>query len=266
MQAGKVWAACRNAILVVGPLLLVCIGCAAWADQATPPDEVVVGFGNRLPPYVFPEQQTGMIVEIFREALAPQGYRVKPVFLPLKREAMLFDEHKIDAAMLDFYVDMTKPGRVYGAPAFVYHNVLITLANRHLKIGSPADMQGLSVLAFQGALGLYPEWLQEVNAAGRYQETNNQALQVLTLADGGVDVVLSDRVIFDYFRRQALSKHGNHGEVFEEHDVIANNPDLYRTVFHDETVRDAYNAGLASLIKSQRYDQIVKSFMDRPVD
>ena len=263
MQAGKVWAACRSAILTVGTILLVCAGGAAWS---APQDEVVVGFGNRLPPYVFPEQQTGMIVEIFREALASQGYRLKPVFLPLKREAMLFDEHKIDAAMLDFYVDMTKPGNVYGAPAFVYHNVLITLANRHLKIERPADLQNLSVLAFQGALGLYPEWLRQVNAAGRYQETNNQALQVLTLGDGGVDVVLSDRVIFDYFRRQAQSKHGSHGEVFEEHDLIANRPDLYRTVFHDEKVRDAYNAGLTILMKSQRYDQIVKSFMERPVD
>jgi len=263
MQAGKVWAACRSAILAAGMILMVSAGGAA---RSAPQDEVVVGFGNRLPPYVFPEQQTGMIVEIFREALASQGYRLKPVFLPLKREAMLFDEHKIDAAMLDFYVDMTKPGNVYGAPAFVYHNVLITLADRHLKIDSPADMQGLSVLAFQGALGLYPDWLQQVSAAGRHQETNNQALQVLTLADGGVDVVLSDRAIFNYFRRQAQSKHGNHGEVFEEHDVLPNKSDLYRTVFHDEKVRDAFNIGLNSLIKSGRYDQIVKSFMDRPPD
>ena len=263
MAVGAIWGRCRRVFLFAGLVLAFCIGSAG---RAAPEVEVTVGFGDRLPPYVFPERQTGITVEIFREALSHGGYRLKPVFLPLKREAMMFDDHKIDAAMLDFYVDMTKAGALHGAPAFVYHNVLITLSDRHLKIESPADLRGLSVLTFQGALGLYPEWLREVNAAGHYRETDNQALQVLTLAEGGVDAILSDRNIFEHFRRQAQRKYGKHENIFAEHDVIANKPDLFKTVFHDEKVRDAYNAGLEYLMKSGRYDQIVRSFMEKPVD
>jgi polar amino acid transport system substrate-binding protein len=233
---------------------------AAMMASAVHADEVIVGFGNRLPPFVLPESKSGVTVEIFREALAYRGHAMKPDFLPLKRVPQMFAARLIDVAMLDFGIDVAKVDGVYGEPAFVYDNVLVTLADRHIKIERPNDLQGLSVLGFQGALGVYPEWVTEADRAGKYQETNNQMLQVLTLLSGENDVVLSDRNIFEYFRNQADKKYGAMASKFEIHQVVSKKPIYFRTVFRDKNLRDDYNAGISYLKKSGKYDEIIKKY------
>lgn len=80
-----------------------------------------------------------------------------------------------------------------------YDNLFITLKARKLKVRKPEDLKGLSVIAFQGALRRYPEWLGPVVEAGNYHEQPDQETQVLTLHKGRHDVVLRDRNIFKYF-------------------------------------------------------------------
>lgn len=163
-------------------------------------DEVRMAFGEKIPPFCFPETNSGIEIEVIAEALAVGGgHRLKPVYYPFARVPVAFKAGEVDAAMTDLGEDMQPHGGHYGDPAVFYDNVFITLRSRGLQIRRPEDLKGLSVIAFQGADKRYPEWLGPVKQAGNYHEQNDQSLQVRMLNDGRHDVVLSDRSIFRYF-------------------------------------------------------------------
>ena len=58
-----------------------------------------------------------------------------------------------------------------------YHDVLISLASRELDIEQPSDLDGLSVITFQNAWKVYPDWLQAVKENEFYEETPDQSVQ-----------------------------------------------------------------------------------------
>ena len=228
---------------------------AAWAE------EVSVGLGDHLAPYIVPEAGTGFEVEVFREALAHSGHVMKPVFLPIKRAATMFADGKLDAAMMDSGIDLAAKGGLYADPAVVYDNVFIALSDRHLAVRSPADLRGLSVLAFPGALTRYPDWLSEVDKAGKYRETNNQILQVLSLRAGEFDVVLSDRYVFRYYAVQLRRRRALPAFKTTEYPVIVEDPRDYRAVFRNPTVKADYEAGLRFLRESGRYAALFSQYV-----
>lgn len=135
------------------------------------------------------------------EALAYRGHRLAPRYFPLARVPLAFRQGEVQAAMTDLGQDLSTQGAHYGEPAVLYRNVLVSLQGRRLKIEKPEDLQGLSIVAFQGAAKRYPEWLAASEAAGLYFEQNNQELQVLGLNKGRYDVVLSDQRIYQYFEQ-----------------------------------------------------------------
>lgn len=170
-------------------LLLISSGMSRAAD-------VVMAFGEKIPPFCFPESDSGIELEIIGEALAFRGHKLKPRYYPLARVPLTFRKGEVDAAMTDLGQDLSDVGAHYGDPAVIYQNVFVTLQNRNLKIETPQDLKGLSVVAFQGAAKRYPEWLAASEKAGLYFEQNNQELQVLGLNKARYDVVLSDRRSF----------------------------------------------------------------------
>jgi polar amino acid transport system substrate-binding protein len=238
-------------------LTLTCAGPALAAD-------VLMAFGEKIPPYCFPESDSGIELEVIGEALAYRGHRLKPRYYPLARVPLAFRQGEVQAAMTDLGQDLSSAGAHYGDPAVLYHNVLVTLKGRHLKIASPADLQGLSIVAFQGAAKRYPEWLAASQAAGLYFEQNNQELQVLGLNKGRYDVVLSDQSIYQYFEqllsRTALFK----AKTVEFHEFVEEDPQDYRPVFRSEEIRDDFNDGLQHLKASGRYQAIYDSYLKQP--
>ncbi|WP_201799117.1 substrate-binding periplasmic protein [Rhodoferax aquaticus] len=223
--------------------------------------EVTMAFGDRIPPFCFPETNSGIELEVIGEALALRGHVLKPAYFPFARVPLSFKTKRVDAAMTDGGEDLRPYGALYGDTAVVYDNVLIALASRKLHIKTPADLQGLSVIAFQGAVKRYPEWLGPVAAAGKYFEQNDQAIQVRTLDLGRYDLVLSDRTIFKYFTRQHKLETGKDLQVVEEHTFTTVDPADYRPVFRDSKIRDDFNAGLKQLKSSGRYQQIYDKYL-----
>lgn len=232
----------------------------AWcaAPQAA---EVSMAFGEKIPPFCFPETDAGIELEVIGEALAYRGHRLKPRYFSFVRVPLAFKDGQVDAAMTDLGQDLAPFGGHYGAPAVFYDNVFITLARRKLAIRKPADLDGLSVVAFPGAAKRYPNWLGRLQKDGRYHEQNDQSLQVLTLNMGRYDVVLSDRNIYRYFAR-TLEKEGRlDPKPVTEHAFVRFKPDDYRPVFRDARVRDDFNAGLEALKKSGRLKAIYAKYL-----
>lgn len=225
--------------------------------------EVVMAFGEKIPPFCFPESDSGIELEIIGEALAFKGHRLKPHYYPLARVPLSFRQGEVDAAMTDLGQDLSQAGAHYGQPAVIYRNVFITLKKRKLRIHSPQDLAGLSVVAFPGAAQRYPEWLAQTQQAGLYFEQNNQELQVLGLNKARYDVVLSDQSIFRYFEllleRTSLFK----AQATELHHFVEEDPEDYRPLFRDRQIRDDFDAGLQQLKSSGRYQQIYDHYLQQ---
>lgn len=222
---------------------------------------VEMAFGEKIAPFCFPETDSGIEVDIIREALAFKGHVLLPVYFPFARIPMEFKNKTVDAAMTDLGEDLTPFGGFYGDPAVIYHNVFISLKERGLKISKPEDLNGLSVISFAGAAKRYPEWLTPVKQAGRYFEQSNQLLQVLTLNKGRYDLVLSDRSIFKYFSQLLHSSKKIVINPIQEHQFTDVDPLDYRPIFNDVAIRDDFNQGLAILISSGRYQAIYDKYL-----
>ncbi|HLO93904.1 MAG TPA: ABC transporter substrate-binding protein [Burkholderiaceae bacterium] len=250
------WAARRLCLLAAMGLLAPALG----RSEPAPGRPLRMAFGERIPPFCFPQTASGIEVDVFREALAHKGYRLKPLFYPFARVPLAFKSGEVDATMTDLGEDLGQQGGHYGDSAVLYDNVLISLQSRRLHIQKPEDLAGLSVIAFQGALRRYPDWLEAVHKAGRLAEINDQALQVRTLMRGRYDLVLSDRSIFRYFSLQ-LQREGEALLPVTEHVFTVANPHDYRPVFRDARVRDDFNEGLRWLRSTGRYKAIYDRYL-----
>ncbi len=223
--------------------------------------DVLMAFGERIPPFCFPETDSGIELEVIGEALGYRGHRLIPQYLPLARIPLSFRQGLVDAVMTDLGEDLSVAGGHYGDPAVWYDNVFITLKDRNIEIDSPEDLKGLSVVSFQGAVKRYPQWLGPVKNAGNYTEITDQSLQVLTLDRGRYDAVLSDRHIFRYYTAELKKKKGLSLKPVREHEFTT--PDLgdYRPVFRNKSIRDDFNAGLKHLKESGRYQEIYDKYL-----
>ncbi|MES2125669.1 MAG: transporter substrate-binding domain-containing protein [Pseudomonadota bacterium] len=229
--------------------------------------EVSMAFGEKIPPFCFPETNSGIELDVMREALAFRGHVLKPHYFSFARIPVAFKAHDVEAAMTDLGEDMNAWGAFYGDPAVFYDNVFISLKERKLVIRKPEDLKGLSVLSFPGGAKRYPDWLDEVKRAGRYFEQNDQALQVLTLDRGRYDIVLSDRNIFKYFTAMLSLNKTFHPKPIQETAFVKFNPMDYRPVFREAKIRDDFNAGLKNLKETGRFNAIYKKYLsDAPVN
>lgn len=240
-----------------GSLLVVFFGASAQAAT------VLMAFGEKIAPYCFPESNSGIELEVIGEALAYRGHQLKPVYVPLARVPLEFKHHKVDAAMTDLGEDLHSAGAHYGDPAVVYDNVFITLKERQIRLEQPKDLEGYTVLSFQGANRRYPQWLDAVTQRGQFFAQANQELQVRTLERGRYDVVLSDRYIYRYHALQVEKADGTKLKPVTEHEFTKVNPNDYRPVFRDARIRDDFNAGLLQLKRSGRFKAIYDKYLQK---
>ncbi|MEA9357292.1 transporter substrate-binding domain-containing protein [Bacteriovorax sp. PP10] len=225
-------------------------------------DEVSVAFGEKLPPFVMPELNSGIEVDIVREALAVKGHVLKAVYMPMARIPIAFKNHKVDVVMMDVGVDMDLLGGYYGNPPVLYDNVFITLRKKKIVIKRPEDLIGLRINSFIGAQKRYPLWLGKLSA-DHYIEKNDQSSQPMLLSLDRFDVILCDRNIFKYYSIESQKKSRFKNFEVEEHSFVTVNPQDYRPVFYNKKIRDDFNLGLKSLTKSGRIKAIYDSYLKK---
>jgi len=245
------------AVRMVRTVLVLSCAWSSWASA----DAVIMAFGEKIPPFCFPETDSGIELEVMRAALAYRGHTLKPRYYSFARIPVEFKAGEVDAAMTDLGEDMTSWGGHYGDPAVFYDNVFISLKERNLVIKKPEDLRGLKIISFVGAAKRYPEWLDEVKRQGHYFEQNNQELQVLTLNIGRYDVVLSDRNIFKYFTLQLKLNKAFQPKPIVEQSFVKFNPMDYRPVFRDPKIRDDFNAGLKQLKENGKFNAIYQKYL-----
>lgn len=230
-------------------------------SSTTNAKEILMAFGQKIPPYIFEEQDKGIEIDIISAALAYKGHTIKPLYFPLGRVPIAFRNKIVDAAMGDMGINLKEHGGFYANPAVIYDNAFFTLKSRKLAIKNPKDLDSLYVVSFQGAEKRYPQWIEKVSDEKRFFGISNQLSQVKLLFLGRYDVVLSDRYIFRYFVEQL--KLTNSFDVYEvdEHKFTTENSEDYRPVFRDKSIRDDFNLGLKKIKENGEFQKIYDNYM-----
>lgn len=220
--------------------------------------EVKVGIGRSISPYVIPDELRGLEYDVAREALALEGHRLVPEFLPLAREVKAFEGGQIDAMLTQRPGAL--PGAAYSDVYVVYRNYAITLESRNLAVDALGDLAGKSVLAFQNAaLYLGPEFKAVTAGNPNYREESRQQVQPTLLFSNRVDVVIADYKIFNWFAGQPEVKAKvDTAQPLRYHPLFS--PTEYRVAFRESGLRDAFNRGLARLRADGEYDRIVARY------
>ncbi len=242
--------------------LTQCLFVLCCLSEVVHTDEINMAFNDTIPPYIFPETDNGIEMDIIREALAFKGHTLKTRYVPLARMPIAFSEGEVDAVMSDFGQDLTTIGGFYAEPAVIFDNSLFSLKKRDFLIEKPEDIAGLRIISFFGADKRFPLWLAKPNEAGNFHETYKQKLQILTLFADRYDLVLSDRSIFYYFLSQLRKEGKITPQAISEHRVFVEKTRDYRPVFRNKKICDDFNEGLQQLKTSGRYQAIYDHYLN----
>ncbi len=228
------------------------------------PAEVVgeplrVAVGGHLPPYVIPERDTGITIEILNRALKPAGYEVVPRYYPYARRLVEYERGNADAVIDIKRTDL--PGYL-SVPAITYENVAVALRENHFEIDSIDDLSRFSVISWQGAAEvLGPEYAAMAKANPGYREVADQRKQVMLLFSGRVDLAQLDRSIFHYYRNQLQkTDRVDPSQPVEIRPLFGEI--TYRILFRDKAARDAFDRNFKAMRESGAVAEIRKRFIE----
>lgn len=220
-------------------------------------ETVTMSVGLALPPYVIADDNRGMELDIVRAALSEKGHELKVKYVPFMRVKTSLEDGKVDAAMT-VNESSGLSGVHYSDVHMTYQNVAIGLQATGHSVSSVPDLANFSIVAFQDATKYLGDAFASMAAANSgYKEMARQEAQIKLLFTGRTDLVVMDRNIFTFYRGAEQSVDVSAPvtlfEVFP--------PTDYKVAFSNASVRDDFNAGLAQLKSSGRYQQIMDSYL-----
>lgn len=206
-----------------------------------------------IPPYIIKENNSGVQYEIIKQALAFKGHSIrKMTYASYKRLSKIVQRRQVDAVVIP---SSDLPGTYASDVVINYINHAITLRSENITIRTIPDLLMHPVLAFQNAkVFLSQPFKDMVEKHNDYQEVMHQIKQVNQLFKKRTKVLVMDKRIFQYFRKQ--SQIDTSAEV-TYHDVFEKKPQ--RVYFIDRQIRDDFNAGLQHLKTSGKMAHILST-------
>ncbi len=240
--------------LLMLPVMLA--GCVAEFADGTPPmrrdKTLTVAVSIDIPPYVSDTATHGLEIDILEASLP--GYKLHYVQVPYGEIETAVQQGKADVAASVRGTGVGETGHIFYSQEFVrFANFAITKASDSRRIDRIADLAGARVLTWQGAdLDLGGTFLDMFGAGGPdragYVEFADQSDQVRTFWKETGSVAVIDGAIFDYFS----ARFGYTRADWTKHAVF---PLVtgFKVGFKDAKLRDAFNAGLATICRDGRY-------------
>lgn len=233
----------------------------SYAVQAEPATIISMGAGNSIPPYVIPEKDRGIVVDIFREAMLQEDIDTEFVYSDNSSNTTAFNEGKLGVLLIANRA--TTPDAYFSSkPLVVFSNQAIVLKASKIILKDVSDLGGYRLGAFRMAQRFLPEpYAATVKKSPSYREYPQQAQQVSDLFHHDRQVLIIDHLIFRYYvsqmRRQDPSSDVYHQE-YEYFDLFPKT--RYFAAFRDQSMRDAFDRGFAKLKKSGRYERILATY------
>ena len=224
--------------------------------------DVRMAFCMDLPPYIIQKTNSGIQLDIMKEALALKGHKLIPVYMSFERAKLELQENRIDAIERGAPY-LTDDDKIYFANDYTiaFKDVAISLKDNSYRINTIKDLKDKSILAFKGASFYLENYFKNFDPNHlKYRETTDQSTQVIMLFRKRVNVVISDELIFKYHQLN-YSKENNSSPEFVIHDIFKQNTYPHnRAAFRDKNLRDDFNYGLEKIKKSKRYKQIINAY------
>jgi len=221
-------------------------------------EQLKVAFGNALPPWVIPESESGIVVDIISESLKPVGYEITNVYYPYARRIISYRQGLVDVVS-DINPEVIKREGLKGYfsdIAYIYTNYAFALKRKNYQFKKISDLGNYHLLSWQGATAaLGPEYAEMALNNPFYSEHHNQALQLKMLFLDRVDVVQLDMQIFRYFR-SSLARAGKINTQLEVDTFPLFGKNESGFLFRSIKARNTFNTQLKRLKESGRYDQI----------
>ncbi len=223
--------------------------------------ELIVATSLSIPPYIIKDSNSGIQLEIVREALKINGHIIKE----MKYASNLRVLHLLLSGRVNAVINLTSniTHVFYSDTVIEYENVAIALKKNNFKINKVADLEDKHVLAFQSAHNfLTPEFTNMAQTNKNYKEIIHQVAQVHHLYLGRAEVVVMGKRIFKYYQNQVKGK----GKLDMSEPVIYYNifPLTPRRMgFRDEKIRDDFNSGLKKLKTSGKYQQLIDKYLKK---
>jgi len=179
--------------------LLILLPVCSYAESK----KITIAFGESLPPWVIKGESGGLVMELLNDCLSPSGYTLTPVFRPYARRLSSYITEQLDAVS-DIDEAVIKSANLQGyfsGYLYAYKNFAYSLSKNKFSISEISQLQGYSILSWQGAINqMGSEYQSMANANTRYSETDKQNLQVKMLFSERVDFIQIDEQIFNYYR------------------------------------------------------------------
>lgn len=225
-------------------------------------ETIKVAFGDALAPWVMPEMDEGIIVEIIEHAMEPLGYSIEKVYLPYARRLKSYEQGLVDVSS-DINANTMKERKLEGFladTAYTYINYAYSLKKRNYQFKSIQDLGDYRLLSWQGAIAhLSNEYAQMAKNNPLYSEQHDQSIQVKMLFLERVDVIQMDEQIFNYFRAQV----GSHQIIdttlpVDRFGFFGESPNSF--IFRTEKLKDEFNEQLAKLKSTGKYAEILAKY------
>ncbi|WP_430460614.1 substrate-binding periplasmic protein [Thalassolituus sp. LLYu03] len=242
----------RKTLLLLATLLL-----PGFASATT----LIAGCGNSIPPYVLPQNDRGMALDVLRHALATQGYQLDFSYDSNANNVKAFNAGKIDITCISN--SATSPDAYFSAqPLMVLHNMAISLAENGSGLASINDLSNYRVIGFNLAHKFLPApYADAVSKSPEYKEEAEQIKQVEALFRGTTDVIVMDQTVFRYFLSKLRRSNPSDSSLRREY-RYSNlfQPTYYYASFHSAAIRDAFDDGLKILKDSGDYEKLMAGY------
>jgi polar amino acid transport system substrate-binding protein len=219
--------------------------------------DIRVAFGTSIPPYVIKDKNAGIEFDIIAAALAHEGHKVTPIYMPFIQVKDAFIDGRADAiATLEKTVGVDGH---FTDTVVTYQNYGISLKKNGFDLPNIRSLADKKVISFQMATQyLGTTFAEMANKNPHYREKSSQAVQAKLLFKGKVDVIVADKNIFNYFVKDVADKVDTtqpvtYHEIFE--------PNHFSVAFKNKEIRDDFNEGLKSIKKSGEYQVIFDDYL-----
>jgi polar amino acid transport system substrate-binding protein len=233
------------------------------ATAAVPAAELLIAHGLDKPPFVFGSEQRGLEVDIMREALAYRGHTMRVVHVPNKRLQVAIGTGGVDGAAT---VRQAEDGSHYSDDFISFENVAITRRSDAIRLDSVDDLKGHTLVAWQNAWrDLGPKFEAAFNPNVKapyrdaYSELPSQRNQNLMFWLGRAQVIIVDRTIFLWYRKELATQVDTSAEVVFH--TIFPRRTHFQAAFKERRIRDDFNEGLRHLRETGRYRQLYDAYV-----
>ncbi|MGI9417348.1 MAG: substrate-binding periplasmic protein [Geminicoccaceae bacterium] len=231
--------------------------------------EIKVGFGAPAPYVLRQEEHPGIAVEIIRETFKLSGIGIQPVYHSYQRSKEEVKRGRLDAAS----TAQRKEGDNlhFSVPCISFHPVAIVRKRAGLALEGISDLPGHSIAAWQNAhehLGeefgrLFGRHVTDAYVR-KYFDPADQLAQVKMFWSGRAEIVIIDRLIFDYLTTR-LGDHFDTAEEVEEFPIFGD-ATVMSVAFSDPELRDRFDRGYAELRRRGVIDGIYEKYRMGDID